>query len=171
MLVKTDEITIDLKKFKTFWGHEGERLHQAEVVVDGKPVCFYSDGDWGGPPVIRVYEGREEDYEKLKSFAESLEGFEAYGLYFDMEIEIFIPSVLMTRRELRTSIRRSKRKVFFRKSGQDAGEYSQVEMKSNGTLEGAIKHIKVHYPDALIANEDELAFMDAVIPLVPLNKK
>lgn len=45
---------IQLKAIKTFRGHEGEELVQANVYFKNKKVGFYSDGDWGGPATLDV---------------------------------------------------------------------------------------------------------------------
>lgn len=43
-----------VKKLKTYRGHEGEPLAQGDLYIDGKKAGFLSQGDWGGPAILRI---------------------------------------------------------------------------------------------------------------------
>lgn len=48
------EMPLTMKKVTKFKGHEGESLYQGDVYYQGKKVGFLSEGDWGGPPILRI---------------------------------------------------------------------------------------------------------------------
>lgn len=44
----------ELKNVKTFRGHEGEELQQANVYYKGKKIGYYSQDSWGGCDIFNI---------------------------------------------------------------------------------------------------------------------
>ena len=80
---------IELKGMKTFLDHEGARIAQGNLYVEGKKVAEWSQDSWGGPDIFRMSKGYSEEAlnNAIKKVHPQTKKCETYGGDFELDYD------------------------------------------------------------------------------------
>ncbi len=145
-----------LRKVKTFIGNEGQGFN-AELLRDAKPVAFVIDSAQGGEFEYQWYGGGNAEMLKLREFAKAQPPVKSGEFTLEMDMDLYVGSLLDAYLEDRQKRNWCKTKCVFRLKSDKKGEYRTIPAPRNnpGFIVKCIAGLKEKYGDSIeeILNE------------------
>ena len=155
---------IELKGMKTFLDHEGARIAQGNLYVEGKKVAEWSQDSWGGPDIIRMCDGYSEQalWDSVKKVHPEKLKHTSCGMEFELDYDVEILMGELVRmseqeKEFKQTIKKGYTHVCFVNDGRYALKYGLRTTKGiTDTIKSRVTEAAIK--EGLNADSLELSF-------------
>jgi len=83
---------VEIKKYRSFYGHEGENVAEAIVYIDGKRAGVWSQDSWGGPD---RYDGFEDKVSEKAALVQAGFPKDDWDFHLQNEPDVFMQNLLL----------------------------------------------------------------------------